>query len=149
MDTSSQATPSGFTLTLSADDQRRGCTRYLRSAKGVGLLFVCQIGTMQPTLYEFAGGSDALLALATAHHARCLADPELNHPFSHEGLNPEHVQRLATYWGEVLGGPSDFSQSCGDHTSVLKMHAGNGDISDLGRRFHTCFVQAMDDARLA
>ena len=31
---------------------------------------------MRPTLYEFAGGDDAFLALATAHHARCLADPE-------------------------------------------------------------------------
>ena len=51
--------------------------------------------TVRPTLYEFAGGEPAFLALAAAHHARCLADPELNHPFSHADLNPAHVQRLA------------------------------------------------------
>jgi hemoglobin len=50
---------------------------------------------MRTTLFEFAGGEPAFLALATAHHARCLADPELNHPFSHGDLHPQHVQRLA------------------------------------------------------
>ena len=103
---------------------------------------------MRPTLFEFAGGAPALLALARAHHARCLADPELNHPFSHPGQHPQHVERLAAYWGEVLGGPPVYSQSCGDQSEVLRMHAGNGDISDLGRRFVRCFDLAADDAEL-
>lgn len=103
---------------------------------------------MRPTLFEYAGGAPAFLALATAHHARCLADPELNHPFSHEDQNPQHIERLATYWAEVMGGPSTYSWSMGDQTALLEMHAGNGDMSDLGRRFVTCFVQAMDDAGL-
>ena len=103
---------------------------------------------MRPSLYEYAGGSPAVLALAAAHHARCLADPELNHPFSHEDQNPQHIERLAAYWAEVLGGPPAYSGSMGDQTSLLQMHAGNGDMSDLGRRFVTCFVQAMDDAGL-
>ena len=102
----------------------------------------------RPSLFEFAGGESAFLALAEAHHARCVADPELNHPFSHPGQHPEHVQRLAAYWAEVLGGPPRYSQSCADHTHVLQLHAGNGDMSDLGRRFVECFVQAMDDAGL-
>jgi hemoglobin len=101
---------------------------------------------MRPTLYEHAGGDPAFLALAAAHHARCLADPELNHPFSHPDANPEHVERLAAYWAEVMGGPPAFSAGCGDQSSVLRMHAGNGDLSDLGRRFTACFVQALDDA---
>src|SRR5215469_6141756 len=100
---------------------------------------------MRPTLYEFAGGDEAFLALAQAHHERCLADPELNHPFSHPGQHPEHVQRLAAYWAEVLGGPPTFSQSCSDHTAVVRMHAGNGHMDDLGHRFVDCFVHAMDD----
>ncbi len=103
---------------------------------------------MRPTLYEFAGGESAFLALATAHHARCLADPELNHPFSHEDQNPQHVERLAAYWGEVMGGPPAYSESCGDESGVLTMHSGNGDMSDLGERFLGCFVGALDDAKL-
>ncbi|WP_328456486.1 MULTISPECIES: globin domain-containing protein [unclassified Amycolatopsis] len=103
---------------------------------------------MRPTLYEFAGGDPAFLALAAAHHERCLADPELNHPFSHPGQHPEHVERLAWYWAEVLGGPPRFSTECADHSAMLRMHAGNGDMSDLGRRFVDCFVRAADDADL-
>jgi hemoglobin len=103
---------------------------------------------MRPTLFEFAGGEPAFLALAQAHHARCLADPELNHPFSHPGQHPQHVQRLAAYWAEVMGGPAGYSRSDGDQSGVLRMHAGNGDMGDLGERFVACFDQALDDAQL-
>jgi len=103
---------------------------------------------VRPSLYEFAGGADAFLALAAAHHRRCVADPELNHPFSHPGQHPRHVERLAAYWAEVMGGPPEYSQSCGDQSFVLQMHAGNGDMTDLGRRFLACFVAAADDAGL-
>jgi len=103
---------------------------------------------VRPTLFEFAGGEPAFLALAVAHHARCLADPELNHPFSHPGQHPQHIERLGAYWAEVLGGPPHYSRDCGDQRGVLQMHAGNGDVSDLARRFVECFVAAADDARL-
>jgi hemoglobin len=101
----------------------------------------------RPSLYEFAGGDAAFLALATAHHARCLADPVLNHPFSHPG-HPEHVQRLAHYWAEVLGGPARYSSSMGGHSSMLSIHAGTGAGDDFGDRFLACFMQAIDDAGL-
>jgi hemoglobin len=103
---------------------------------------------MRPSLYEFAGGADAFLSLAAAHHARCLADPELNHPFSHPDQDPEHVPRLAAYWAEVMGGPARFSETYSSQTSMLRMHAGNGDMTDLGVRFVQCFTAAMDDADL-
>jgi hemoglobin len=104
---------------------------------------------MRPTLYEFAGGEQAFLRLAAAHHARCLADPELNHPFSHPGQNPQHVERLAAYWAQVMGGPPAYTgQWEADQPGLVHMHAGNGDMSDLGRRFVDCFVAAADDAGL-
>ena len=103
---------------------------------------------MRPSLYEFAGGEQAFLALARAHHERCVADPELNHPFSHPGQHPQHVERLAAYWAEVLGGPAVYSHSCGSQDGLAHMHSHNGQIDDLGRRFVVCFDQAMDDAGL-
>jgi hemoglobin len=103
---------------------------------------------VRSTLYEFAGGETAFLALARAHHERCLADPELNHPFSHDDQHPQHVERLAAYWAEVLGGPPTYSQTCGNESGLLQMHAGNGDMGDLGERFVACFVLALDDAEL-
>ncbi len=118
----------------------------------LGVMARCGLGRetigVRPTLFEFAGGDTAFLALASAHHARCLADPELNHPFSHPGQHPEHVERLAAYWAEVMGGPARYSQSCGAHACVLALPAGNGDMGDHGRRFGECFVGAADDAGL-
>ena len=101
----------------------------------------------RPSIFEAAGGEPAFLALATAHHDRCLADEVLNHPFSHPG-HPDHVQRLAWYWAEVLGGPPRFSQGCGGHTAMLHIHAHNGADDDLGDRFAACFALAIEDAGL-
>jgi len=108
----------------------------------------CEADAVRPSVYDVAGGDAAFLALARAHHARCLADPELNHPFSHPGQHPQHVERLAAYWGEVLGGPPTYSEQCADESFVLRIHSGNGDMTDLGRRFVACFVAAADDAGL-
>ncbi len=33
-----------------------------------------------------------------------------------------------------MGGPPTYSQSCGVQSGVVHMHAGNGDMSDLGKR---------------
>lgn len=107
------------------------------------------LASMRPTLYEFAGGDEAFAKLAAAHHARCLADPELNHPFSHPDQNPQHVERLAAYWAQVMGGPPAYTRDWGgDQAFLVHMHAGNGDMSDLARRFTDCFMLAADDAGL-
>jgi hemoglobin len=99
------------------------------------------------SIFEFAGGDAAFLALAAAHHERCLADPELNHPFSH-GVDPEHIERLADYWAEVFGGPARYSESHGGHSRMLGIHAGQGAGEDYGPRFVACFMQAADDVGL-
>jgi hemoglobin len=101
----------------------------------------------RPSIYEFAGGAAAFLALAAAHHERCLQDPELNHPFS-QGLNPQHIENLAAYWAEVFGGPTRYSESHGGHSAMLGIHAGHGTGDDYGARFVACFMQAADDASL-
>jgi hemoglobin len=101
----------------------------------------------RPSLYEFAGGEQAFLALAAATHERCLQDPELNHPFSHH-VRPLHTENLAHYWAEVLGGPPRYSSTLGGHSGMLAIHAGQGAPDDMGDRFEACFVQAMDDAQL-
>jgi hemoglobin len=101
----------------------------------------------RPSLYEFAGGDEAFLALAAATHERCLQDPELNHPFSHH-VSPRHTENLAAYWAEVLGGPPRYSSSLGGHSGMLAIHAGEGAPDEMGDRFAACFIQAMDDAHL-
>lgn len=99
------------------------------------------------SMFEFAGGEQAFLRLAAAHHERCLRDPVLNHPFSH-GVHPQHVERLAGYWAEVFGGPASHARTGGGQSAMLGIHAGTGAEPDLGTRFVDCFVHAADDAGL-
>jgi hemoglobin len=100
------------------------------------------------TVYEAAGGADGLLRLAIAWHARVMADEVVSHAFSH-GFHPEHGQRLAAYWAEALGGPTSYSDSYGDETSVVRMHSGDGPHEDMDRRAIACFDQALADVGLA
>ncbi|XVV09241.1 oxidoreductase [Actinoplanes sp. CA-131856] len=95
------------------------------------------------SLYEAAGGAPAMLALAGDFHERCLADPVLEHPFSHQ-RHADHVQRLAHYWGEVFGGPPIFSTEYGGHLAMLRLHANQGAEGDLGDRFVACFDAAAE-----
>ncbi len=96
------------------------------------------------SIYENVGGGDAFQALAAALNTRCLADPVLNHPFSHPS-HPQHLERLAGYLGEVFGGPTEYS-ALGGHSAMLEQHAGTGADDDFGARFLACFDQAVDDA---
>jgi hemoglobin len=96
----------------------------------------------RPTLYEAAGGAPAMLALATDFHDRCLAHPTLEHPFSH-GVDPAHVQRLADYWGEALGGPPVYTERHGGHEGMLRVHANQCDEDPFSAAFVTCFDEAV------
>ena len=100
------------------------------------------------TVFEAAGGYDGLRRLAEAWHQRVMADPVVSHAFSH-GFHPQHIERLAAYWAEALGGPSTYSGSYGDETTVVKMHSGNGEHHEMDRRAIACFDQALADVGLA
>jgi hemoglobin len=99
------------------------------------------------TVYEAVGGIDGLRRLASAWHARVLADEVVSHAFSH-GYDSAHTERLAAYWAEALDGPRMYSQDYGDETSVVRMHSGNGAHEEMDRRAIACFDQALEDAGL-
>ena len=101
-----------------------------------------------PTIFEAAGGIRGLRRLAEAWHERVMADEVVSHAFSH-GFHPEHVERLAAYWAEALGGPAAYSASYGSETSVVRTHSGHGIHEEMDRRAIACFDQALVDAGLA
>lgn len=100
------------------------------------------------TVYEDLLEPDDLLSLATAWHARVMADEVVSHAFSH-GYHPQDTERLAAYWGEALGGPTTYSDAYCDETSVVRIHSGNGPHDDMDRRAINCFDQALADVGLA
>jgi hemoglobin len=102
---------------------------------------------MERSVYEAAGGAAGLLRLAAAWHQRCLQDPVVSHAFL-RALHPQHTERLAAYWGEALGGPASYTTALGDHSHVLRLHAGNGEHPEMDRCAQECFALALDDAGL-
>jgi hemoglobin len=96
------------------------------------------------SVYEAAGGEDGLLRLAHAWHERVMADEVVSHAFSH-GFHPDHTERLAAYWVEALGGPTTYSDTYDDETSVVRIHSGNGPHEEMDRRAIDCFDQALTD----
>jgi hemoglobin len=99
------------------------------------------------SVYAAAGGTEGMLRLAEAWHARVLADEVVSHAFSH-GYHPQHSERLAAYWGEALGGPAEYSSRYGDETAVVRIHSGNGPHEEMDQRAIACFDQALLDTGL-
>ncbi len=100
------------------------------------------------SVYEAAAGSEGLLRLAEAWHCRVMGDEIVSHAFSH-GFHPQHSERLAAYWAEALGGPTTYSGTYGDETSVVRIHSGNGPHEEMDRRAIACFEQALGDVGLS
>lgn len=90
---------------------------------------------------------EGMRRLAAAWHRRVMADEVVAHAFSH-GFHPEHVERLAAYWAEALGGPAVYSDLYGDETKVVRMHSGNGMHEEMDRRAIACFDDALTDTGL-
>ena len=96
------------------------------------------------TVFEAAGGINGMRRLADAWHRRVTADQVVAHAFSH-GFHPQHVERLAAYWAEALGGPTTYSNVYGNESTVVKIHSGNGEHDEMDRRAISCFDLALDD----
>lgn len=96
------------------------------------------------SVYEAAGGDEGLRRLARAWHARVVDDEVVGHAFRH-GFHPQHVDRLAAYWAEALGGPATYSETYGDETSVVRLHSGNGPHGDMDLRAIAGFEGALRD----
>ena len=100
------------------------------------------------TVFEAARGNEGLRRLAYAWHKRVMADEVVAHAFSH-GFHPQHVERLAAYWAEAFGGPTTYSDTYSDETTVVKIHSGNGEHEEMNRRAIAYFDLALADVGLA
>ncbi|HEY1531126.1 MAG TPA: group II truncated hemoglobin [Galbitalea sp.] len=99
------------------------------------------------TIYDAAGGAAGMTRLATAWHVRAIADDVVAHAFSH-GFREDHIERLADYWTEALGGPALYSSKFGSESFVVREHSGHGEHVEMDDRAIDCFDQALVDVGL-
>ena len=76
--------------------------------------------TKIPTLYEWAGGSEALNRLTAAFYDKVLRDPLLEPIF--RSMSGDHPTHVAAFLGEVFGGPKLYSEKFGGHASMISHH---------------------------
>ena len=99
------------------------------------------------SVFEAAGGIDAMRRLAGAWHDRAVASPIVGHAFSH-GYREDHVERLASYLAEALGGPAAYSERFGSESDVVRLHSGNGPHEDMDAEAIAIFEDAVEHSGL-
>ncbi|MEU8792890.1 antibiotic biosynthesis monooxygenase [Streptomyces sp. NPDC048643] len=103
-------------------------------------------GAAVPTLYAWAGGTEAFTRLTEVFYDKVLKDDLLAPLFA--DLAPEHAAHVAAWLGEVFGGPTDYSDTQGGHGHMVARHMGKGITEVQRRRWVNLIQDAADDAGL-
>ncbi|WP_435283502.1 group II truncated hemoglobin [Streptomyces koelreuteriae] len=73
------------------------------------------------SLYQLAGGSEALHRMTKTFLAKAQADPLLGEMFAGKD---DHAEHIAGYFIMNFGGPDDYLRERGDLRFLLKQHVG-------------------------
>lgn len=96
-----------------------------------------------PTLFDHAGGEEALHRLEQVFYDSVLRDPVLQPLFG--AGRPEHVDHLTAFTAESFGGPDRFSRELGfEH--LISVHRGLKITEEQRQRFVELYMRALDDA---
>lgn len=99
-----------------------------------------------PSLYDWAGGIEALNRLTTHFYEHVKRDALLAPVFSHMGA--EHPAHVAAFLAEVLGGPSDYSESHGGHPRMIQQHLNRHLTQEQRRRWVGLLLETADELHL-
>ncbi|MEV6411666.1 group II truncated hemoglobin [Kribbella sp. NPDC051718] len=98
-----------------------------------------------PTLFEFAGGLEALHRLEQTFYDSVLRDPLLQ-PLFGTG-QPQHVDHLTAFTAESFGGPDRFSRELG-FAHLIAIHRGLHITEQQRQRFVDLYMTALDTAEM-
>src|ERR1700722_18340835 len=100
-----------------------------------------------PTLYEWAGGQDAIARMIGCFYDRVERDDLLS-PFFPGGVSAGHREHVTTWWCEVLGGPAGYTERLGGAPAMLAHPRDLGITAEQRFRFASLMSLAADDAAL-
>lgn len=103
--------------------------------------------TSPPTLFDWAGGRDALGRLIDAFYDRVETDDLLS-SFFPGGVTDQHRRYVTAWWSEVFGGPADYTDQHGGYQNMVEHHIDLGIAPEQRLRFVTLMMRAADDADL-
>jgi len=100
-----------------------------------------------PTLYQWAGGQAAFDRMINAFYDRVETDDLLS-LFFPGGVHEDHRRHVATWWGEVFGGPAAYTEQLGGYEQMLHKHTGLAITNEQRFRFASLMSLAADDAEM-
>ena len=101
----------------------------------------------EPTLYEWAGRAVAIRRLMDAFYDRVEAD-DLLAPLFGGTVTEQHRAHVVLWWGEVFGGPAEYTERLGGYPTMLAHHRDLRITPEQRFRFASLLSLAADDAGL-
>ena len=103
--------------------------------------------SVQPNLFEWAGGLPALTRLTRLFYERHVPeDPLLASLFA--SMPIDQPDRLAAWLAEAFGGPTLYSRQFGGHAQMLSRHAGMALSEDQRARWVSTLIRCADELPL-
>jgi truncated hemoglobin YjbI/quinol monooxygenase YgiN len=99
-----------------------------------------------PTLFEWAGGAEAFEKLFTRFYELVPHDDLLGPMFA--GMDAHHAQHVASWVGEVFGGPADYTAHGGGYENMLAHHIGKAITHQQRRRWVDLLIDTADEVGL-
>jgi hemoglobin len=99
-----------------------------------------------PTLYEWAGGIEALHQLTRAFYQKVPNDTLIGPLFAE--MTPDHPERVALFLAEVLGGPAEYSRQRGGHATMVTQHVGRKLTEAQRKRWMDLLLDTADEVGL-
>jgi hemoglobin len=104
------------------------------------------MSTSTPTLFEWAGGQEALERLTTRFYQRVATDELIGPIFAH--MDAHHPRFVAQFIAEVFGGPTAYSQQRGGHAHMIQRHLGRHLTEPQRRRWFDLLLTTADEVGL-
>ena len=101
-----------------------------------------------PTLYEWAGGKEALEKLTQLFYTKVAGDEVLSVVF--KNMSPKHSKHVAHFIAEVFGGEKLYSEGDqGSHAIMIRHHLGKMLGETMRKRWIQLLLESADEIGLA
>jgi CDGSH-type Zn-finger protein/truncated hemoglobin YjbI len=101
----------------------------------------------EATLFQWAGGFPALLRLTRRfYEVHVPEDPLLSGLFSQ--MSPDHPERVASWLGQVFGGPPAYSDRYGEYDRMISQHLDKALTPEQRARWVQLLARSADDVGL-
>ncbi len=98
----------------------------------------------QATLFQWAGGFPALLRLTRRfYEVHVPQDPLLSGLFSR--MSPDHPERVASWIGQVFGGPPAYSERYGEYDRMISQHLDKALTPEQRARWVPLLARSADE----